>query len=224
MKNLIIVLGVLALITYRPLCQESRIDTFEEFLGLEYSDLLTKRVESLDQFIRDNFYEHILSEGYRKYLKTIESGEFKRSDWDYSNTGIDSLNALFERSGLWKEIYEKPDTVWIEGDKLHFKTTYFDGQDTLVGEGYNLGQDIGQISNVDSLIQHEMNNLTFNLYGKFLRGMDLVQALDSTIILYVDAKQAAGNISPEIIASALLKMDANLSDYFVKRIIAIELF
>ena len=224
MKNHIIILGVLVLITYRPLCQESRIDTFEEFLGHEYSELLTKRVESVDQFIRDNFYEHGLSEGYRKYLKTIESGEFKRSDWDYSNTGIDSLNALFEKSGLWEEIYEKPDTVWIEGDKLHFKTTYFDGKDTLVGEGYTFGQDIGHISNVDSLIQQEMNNLTFNLYGKFFRGLDLVQAPDSTIISYVDAKQAAGNISPEIIASALLKMDANLSDYFVKRIIAIELF
>ena len=47
---------------------------------------------------------------------------------------------------------------------------------------------------------------------------------NTEIMEYIDAKDAVGYLNPERIASSLLKSEIDVENYFIKRIIAIELF
>ncbi len=44
------------------------------------------------------------------------------------------------------------------------------------------------------------------------------------IMEYVDAKDAVGFLNPQRMASSILKSEIDVNNYFIKRIIAIELF
>lgn len=67
-------------------------------------------------------------------------------------------------------------------------------------------------------------NPSFNMEGDFMKGLDLIQASDSMVIEYLSSKEATTNIPILAIVDGLLKGNVDYTDYFVKRIIVVELF
>jgi hypothetical protein len=68
------------------------------------------------------------------------------------------------------------------------------------------------------------SSLSFNRNGKFIYALEKFSNNDSTIIEYLDAKEAVGNISPSLISSGLLASISNPSEPFVKKIILLEIY
>lgn len=75
-----------------------------------------------------------------------------------------------------------------------------------------------------SLTNEEFPLKTFNKFGKYLKGLELIQESDSTIINYIKIKKAIGDVSKNILADGLLKNNVDFSDYFIKRIIVVEFY
>ncbi len=203
---------------------DPRIETFESFLGEDNSELLSEKVKSFELFLKMNFNDLSIEKAYLKYLKSIEDGEFEYAYWKYDGTGYTEINKLIEESGLRREIWLKPDTVWIVDGKLYYEYTYFDSKDTFLTQGNSLFPEDDLIVNQDSIIKTEKQPSTFNINGKYIRGLELVKDNDSAIITYIDNKHALINVAPTIVAGELLYYKADFSDYFIKRIIAIELY
>ena len=204
--------------------RDSRIEKFENFLGKYNSELLSTKVDSFEKFLKINFKDLNLEEAYLEYLNIIESGEFEKTDWKYEGTGYAEINELIERSGFRKEVWLRPDTVWIENGDLHFEYVYIDKKDTSIIKGNSLSPKYDLIENQDSIINIEEQLTTFNINGRFMRGLELIKDSDSTLISYIEDKQTMRDIAPSIIAGRLIYYKADFSDYFIKRIIAIELY
>jgi hypothetical protein len=68
------------------------------------------------------------------------------------------------------------------------------------------------------------NSLHFNTYGQFLYGLAKYAPTDSFIIGYVDAKLLVGNISPSMLSDGLMKLNPDLQESFLKRIIVVEFY
>lgn len=204
--------------------RDSRIEKFENFLGKYNSELLSTKVDSFEKFLKINFKDLNLEEAYFEYLNIIESGEFEKTDWKYEGTGYAEINELIERSGFRKEVWLRPDTVWIENGDLHFEYVYIDKKDTSIIKGNSLSPKYDLIENQDSIINIEKQLTTFNINGRFMRGLEMIKDSDSTLISYIEDKQIMRDIAPSIIAGRLIFYKADFSDYFIKRIIAIELY
>lgn len=78
--------------------------------------------------------------------------------------------------------------------------------------------------NKDAVIEYLNENPSFNMKGDFIKSLDLIQASDSMVIEYLSAKKAASNIPMSVVIDGLLKEEVDYNDYFVKRIIVVELF
>lgn len=224
MRHTLFILTLIILTSCQNHNKDSRIEKFENFLGNDYSELLSRKVDSFEQFLRINFKNLNLNEAYLEYLEIIESGQFENYDWKYEETGRAEINELIENSGLRREIWLRPDTVWIENGDIHYEYYYIDNKDTSYIKGNTISPKYDLVENQDSIINIEKQLSTFNLNGRFIGGLELIKDSDSSLISYIDDKHAATNIAPTIIASGLLYHKADCSDYFIKRIIAIELY
>jgi len=224
MRNIIFIFTLIIITACQNQKTDFRIEKFETFFGKDNSELLSKKVVSFEKFLKINFEDLNLEEAYLGYLNIIESGEFEKSHWKYGGTGYDEINQLIEKSELRREIWLRPDTVWIENGDIHYEYIYIDNKDTSFIKGNTLSPKYDLIENQDSIINIEKQLSTFNLNGRFIRGLELIKDSDSTLISYIDDKHAATNIAPTIIAGGLLYHKADFSDYFIKRIVAIELY
>ena len=211
-----------------------RVQQFEEILGNEKSKALTKKVEFFEKFLSENFENLPVEESYEKFLLEIKSKGWDFDNWKFDSLLLDSMDNICENSGLREEIWLRRDSVWFEGDHLCYFYQYMNEEDTF--EIANFERTDSGISlfgmkprfernlNRDSILEAERNVITFNINGKFVKALEKVMDSDSTIIYYLDAKNASRDISPSLIAHGILYGKPDFSDYFVKRIIVAELF
>jgi hypothetical protein len=202
---------------------KSKIKDFETFLGKEQSEAFTEKVNIFESFLKINFPNLSIKEAYKRYLQEIVNCEYLEKKWNYTGINRDKLDYFVETSGLRKEIYSKPDTVWIQNGNVRYRSYYIESGDTLSTSG-GVFIVTDPSPNFDSIICEIKNEMNFNIHGRFIRGLELIQGQDSTIIKYLDDKYAIANISPSVISDALLYRNADFSNYFVKRIVVAELF
>ena len=205
--------------------QNNRIKIFEDFIGAEYAELLTQKVKSFERFLSINYPSLPYKEACYAYLKTIQNGGYYEANWTYEGTNRNKIDSLFISSGFQKELHWSPDTVWWEKGTVHVEYRYFEGGDTAsIESGEMWSPTFGSNPNVDSILEVAKQMSDFNQYGRYFRALTLIQDSDSTIMDYVGAKKAAGDISPSLLAGGILHRNPDLSDYFIKRIIVIELY
>ena len=65
---------------------------------------------------------------------------------------------------------------------------------------------------------------TFNMIGRWMYGLTSIEHPTPFVKGYIDAKEAAGDISMSIMANAFLHSKPNYNDYMVKRIILVETY
>lgn len=237
-KNLLSIFFV-AILNLSAICQQNDLVGFEKFLGDEKIEALNMLETSFDEFLESNFSNLPTQDKKIKHLLKVvkETGDLD-TNWKFNSTFNIQVIQKLEESGLRKEFWiygyeeytpfyyhqflidsikkENPDTS-LTLDSLQFNKIYeFDEEIEMIGNP----------DSVDGMSYQEWSDslLDFNWRGQFIFAIDKFSKNDSVIMEYLDAKEAAGNISPSLIASGLLYRNSNLDEAFAKRIILMELY
>jgi len=223
--KIVLVLFCFALTTGLNDLQNNRIKIFEEFIGADYTELLNLKAKSFERFLSVNYPSLPYKEACYSYLNTIRNGGHYEANWSYEGTNRKKIDSLFVSSGFQKEIRWSPDTVWWENGSVRMEYRYIDGCDTAsIEDGEMWSPRFGSNPNIDSILEAVKQMSDFNPYGRYYRALDLIKSSDPTIINYLDAKKAGGDIEPSLVAGGILHHNPDLSDYFIKRIIVVELY
>jgi len=195
---------------------ESEIVTFENELGIEESQGLTNVVAHFERQLLKRYPTSTLIEAYEKHLNCIlNSDGLSITQWIPAQFKKDSIFSVYS-NGLIKEIWIKPDSVWI-ADSLLFKQ--YRGNKNPTSRKIR-----DRITNYDSLVYYEQKTETFNSQGKYLNAIRVIRDSNEIAKWYYEMKSNAGTVSPHVTAQVLLNSRLELDDYLVKRIIIIEAF
>lgn len=238
MKNITLTILTFILSSAILFGQKSDLTGFESFLGKEKTAALNELNRSFESFLKTNFPK-IDNENNRiyKFLEGYKNWSVLEKEWiiDYANAK-ETLEQV-EKSGLriefWKYGYEtyKPEYQIDSSILLQEDTSNLD---TLsLEELYldNIEEEIIPITNGDydpeleeKLQRQRDSSQFFNHEGQFIYGLAKYGTNDSLVAGYVDAKYAAGDISPSLIVGGLTIDNLDLSKPLRKRIILMEFY
>lgn len=221
-----IIIVVLIILSCKPQSKDdSRVKRFEEFMGPEMSKSINLTSELLDSIIVKNFAFNDLDSAYRAFLMLCYSDTI---NWD--QISIDSVELQYvkdkaESSGLIDELYLKLIDIQFDDGVIKYEYHYIPKGDSIALSSVTGSAVIPahELSNVDSLIREWRQIKVSNHNNRFTQGLELIMESDSTIINYLEFRKIAGSISTHLIAGYFLHHVEGYSDYFVKRIIAVEL-
>ena len=203
---------------------ECQTTEFDKILGKENSETLDYLVTDFENDFLKRKYPHLDSaNAYRKYLTDIVEGKTN------TRKGISKKSkALFEKSQLRLEIYCIADSTWIEQNpwtdknllvKARTRCKNLDG--TFEYGTMEMPFDEKEISR-DSILKEYMNFVTTNYHGKYLKALNSISDKSEFLSDFVKTKEI-GEIAFYVIAEWLLDYNVNLDDYYIKRIIVIEI-
>jgi hypothetical protein len=202
--------------------QKSNIKKFENFLGKEKSNVLNQQVVWFENFLLHQFGGVSIEEAYKVFLKTLSEDRWEEIDWNYDSINKKQLDELSESSGLRKEIWLLPDSVWIDEKTIHTSYKYmFNGYNT--GSTSEFSCRYCSADELDSLLISELRNYKFNYSGEFIRGLEIVLDGHFFIKSYLEEKKELNALGPSVIADWMLRANLDFSNYFIKRIIIAEL-
>lgn len=193
---------------------------FENHLPATDQKLLENIVSSYDNLIKtvyngkvDEFYS--LIESNKPTLKELMKEEYCE------------LVKMFDESNLeYKSKNVKYDSVYMSNQGNIISVMQ---EEDIIKDELQLDEEI-EIFPQGSTVEEQLNEVKKRGYWRFISESSFKLALSKIaknkpeIQEYVDRKDAVGYISPKLMAKSLLENNINENDYFIKRIIAIELF
>jgi hypothetical protein len=217
MRNLIIILIFISLLACNQNIEknDTSIGKFEQILGKQETTYLDEIVADFDNYLADNYPDQNSKfEAYLNDVPKLEVGEYWKIDSNKMKKYRES--SLF---GKYDTIY--PDSVWFDGQTFKIKYPNFN----IVEEIIPLKR-INEEINIDSTINSLRIEPRFLLKeeGTLYLALDSVKQSDYLIITYLDAKEAAGNLSLSILANGLKSYLTESNEYFAKRIFAMNMF
>ena len=233
-KSLTIILFFLTITS----CDKDKRDlrTYNQFLGLEKSNAFEKGVEVFDQFLIDNFSEQpthgLRVEAFLEKLIENPNKIGPDTNWLFNSKWNKEVFQLLESTGMRKEIrlygYEEYDSGLDSSDYI---TLEIEDEDELIPVA---GQDSlefeEQKQRLQKLMENQQNRLDstlwFNVRGKYLQGLKLVQNRDDRILNYIEAVETIGNTNFQIAVEGALEgyEPKDFEDPFIKRIIFAEIY
>ena len=194
---------------------EMQIEKFEKILGKQETTYLNEIVGDLDNYLAENYpYQN---SKFKAYLVDISESKVDKY-WK-----IDSMKIKKYRKsnlfGKYDTIY--PDSVWYDGQTFKIKYSDFDIVEEIIPLKKN-----NKETNIDSTINALRIEPRFLLKteSKFYLALESIQQSDSLMITYLDTKEAAGNLSPAILAGGLKYYLTENNEYFAKRIFVMDLY
>ena len=202
---------------------KKQIAEFELILGEENSETLTSMVVEFENgFLKSKYPKLSIEKAYSEYLTELESnitGNWERP----TKKDIDKFN----QSELKKVVYGLPDSIWVEESENKNRTEYRIRRKYLTSNGeYKIGtleSSIPKVSDEDSLIATLQNHYDINYFGKYREALKSVSIEDKFIKKYLQMTTEAGMMDPRMIAYEMLIADLDFDDYFIKRLIVIEI-
>ena len=194
---------------------QTSIERFEDVLGAQEVIYLDEIISGLDTYLETNYSDRELK--FKSFLIDMREGNVN-DHWE-----IDSIKITkYRKSHLFNkydEIY--PDSVWFDGQT--FVSRFLEIE--LVAEMIPIRKR-GEALDIDSTITALKNEpeLYLKEIGQFYIALDTIQMSDSLIIKYLDAKDAAGSISPSLIAGGLNYSLNEGNEYFAKRIFVMDMY
>jgi hypothetical protein len=193
---------------------------FENNLPPTDQVLLENIVTSYDNFINttysnneNEFFSHIASN--QSTLKEFNMQEYCQ------------LVKLFEKSTLeYKSKNVKYDSVYLSDQGTIISVMQ---EEDIIEDGLQFDEEIEFFSQ-QKTIEEQIEEVKVRGYWRFISDSSFKLALSKIakdkpdIQAYIDRKDVAVYINPKKMAKSMLDNDINENDYFVKRIIAIELF
>ncbi|GER61028.1 hypothetical protein ULMA_31360 [Patiriisocius marinus] len=207
------------------------ITEFERILGKENSKTLTYLVQDFENdFLADEYPNLATDESYERFLEELIDGN-GRVWQEISNESRER----FAKSTLKYEIYSVPDSVWIERDTNKLELSYSNipmvktRLKVLIPDGtfeYNFSEssfNYKEPIDEDSIIKQYMNYVNVNYVGSYVRALNSIPNKSRFLVNYLNIRDAAGIISPVIIASRMLDSKVDFNDYFIRRLIVTEI-
>lgn len=240
------ILTILLLLLAFTACEENRkdLEAFNNLLGTEKTDAFNEGIEAFNMFLDDN-YPNQKSQGLQieMFLKKLSEnleGYGSDSNWIYRTSYNREVLELLENSGMRLEIRKYGYEVYEDGlDSSRYDV--FDND--LDSSGYLLvqieyeiipGQDSAEfIANklrYDSIMEEQNGRLDstlwFNVRGKYIEGLKLIQHRDERIQRYVEAKQNLGNTAYTTAVNEAIDgyEPFDYEDPFIQRILFAEIF
>jgi hypothetical protein len=193
---------------------------FENHLPETDLILLEKIVNSYDNLIKTEYNGKI-----NDFFNQIKLDKPLLND--LNNQEYCELIKMFDKSNLeYKSQKVQYDTVYLsdQGNIISIMQPEDISEDDLV-----LDEDF-LILPPDRTIEDEIEKIKERGYWRFISESSFTSALSKIsnrnieIQEYINAKEAIGYINPQRMASSLAKHEIDVENYFIKRIIAIELF
>jgi len=207
------------------------IAEFERILGKENSETLTYLVQDFENdFLADEYPNLETDKSYERFLEELIDGN-GRVWQEISNESRER----FAKSTLKYEIYSVPDSVWIERDTSKLKLSYSNipmlktKLKVLMPDGtfeYSFSEssfNYKEPINEDSIIKQHMNYVNVNYVGSYVRALNSIPNKSRFLVNYLDIRDAAGIISPVIIANRMFDSKVDFNDYFIRRLIVTEI-
>lgn len=219
-KNILIILIILS--ACKPSSKDPRIAEFEEFLGPEKVTVINDAVLLLDSMIAEKSFQ----EGTNLNLFTFfEDLCFTNPNWNefYNKQDIIKLKEQSKLSGLDYELRISTDTVYSNEEGIVSVYSYIPKDNTTDSfkiEMTNLFDFMIDTDSLSTFNELKQSNI-FNYSGKYISALELIQANDTFLKSYIDAKKN-DMILPCIHVNNINYLNVDYNDYFVKRIIAIE--
>lgn len=192
------------------------IDTFESILGSPETEYLNEIVTDFEEYLDNNYHNQDISSEYKSYLSDIYNNSLTNK-WK-----IDSIKMLkYNKSYLFSKydsIYA--DTVWFENEMVN----YILEDDDLIQSLIPINRGNKEI-NIDSIIEDTKTRPFPNFVSasRFYIALDSIAEKDAFLSEFMKTRTLLPNRLPNVIfARFVLKRNPDYSDYFVKRIIAIE--
>ena len=235
----------------KPL-EKNGLRAFNEALGIEKSKALDKAVESFEDFLKVNFpNQQTYADQAFSFLLELDSAcnegasFYLDSSWTLNSENDKRLVALFENSGLRREIwlfgyegyYPKHDLsdildtniIYLPLDSFSPATIRSDSE--LMEEARYFSKMEGY--NYDTLLksikfkrERRKNSLYTNEYGDFIYGL-LIHSKDSSYAKSIAEAYFKYDISPCVLIPSLIefnKTKVDLTDPLIKRILTVELY
>ena len=212
---------------------------FDKVLGKENIKTLDFLVSDFENDFLKRQYPNLDTEnGYRQFLTELQD---ENTD-NWKRISEKSRNK-FKSSDLRLEMYEFPDSVWIienssmdkiESDSLvYFKQTVpylklrykYTNPDGTVAYTFARGNslELKPNSNLDSIINREINTANFNFVGKYLQALESIKDKGEFYKEFYQTKKSAGFLFPESTAKVMLNYNIDLNDKLNRKIIVLEL-
>ena len=173
----------------------------------------------------DNYIESEFNGNSKEYYKHIESKSAKFTE-SYKKTFCELLDKFDNSTLEYKSIKVKYDSVYFSKDgeirRIRQK------QDIEPGE--KVYEDVIDVFPPGLTNNEQLEKIKLEGYWRFISDSSFKKALleistnNSNIQQYIDRKDAVGYINPYALASSIQILDIDDTDYFIKRIIAVELF
>lgn len=225
------------------LSQNSQVEKFESCIGKEIAKNLDWSVVLLDSLV-SKYYNtsKALDSMYSDFIKEVIN---EQVDWEHFYEGKTILDNYYSQvisCGLADELYLKykgyilkrdfadeealniNDTAEINIIVLEYE---YISKDSIKGLSRNVMWFLSdsEKKNIDSVVLHAKNDIKFNMYNKYSKGLELISKNNKLVEMYMyERKQYYGMVSPSSILKGWEKMEVDTKDYFFRRILAIELF
>ena len=227
LKSLILTVLLLAVWS----CSNDKfVAEFESTLGNENSQFLTELVFDFENdFLKRQYPNLEIESAYKKLMLELRDGQI--DDWKKIST---KSRNKFEKSLLKSEIYQYPDSVWVEKDtaemtikskqpviKSRFKYVSIDGTiEYLEAESSIPPMEYADIA---WLLKRQKESPEFNTSGKYFQALYKVKDRDEFFKKFYERKNSMGFIGAETLASVMLYENVDFNDYLIKRIIMLEI-
>ncbi len=190
-------------------------EKFERILGEQETTYLNEIVCDLDNYLASTYPDQ--ESKFKTYLVDISKSRVK----EYWKIESNKLKKYGETNlfGKYDTIY--PDSVWYGGLSINIKYPDFEFIEEMIPIKRKNGE-----TNIDSMINSLKIEPKYLLIEQsvFYPALDSIQESDSLIINYIDAKEAAGNMSPLILVGGLMYNLNENNEYFAKRIFVMEMY
>jgi hypothetical protein len=219
------------------------IINFEKRLGTESVETLNNLVSDFETNYLKKYYKDVTAdEAYLLFLKDIKNGDSVKQ-YNYKK-----MYEMFKKSKLFSDIYLKVDSVWIAKDKtsdvmeedsifeLDISDPYpkliirFKDQKLKSGyyyEDHSYSSDdrsYFEKYSEEEIIQNGYLRRRFDYIGNYAMALNDIQDRGFVFKNFYKHKESSGGFDMTILASGLLYDKADTSDYFIKRIIVLEIF
>jgi hypothetical protein len=223
--------------------EDKDIINFEKRLGPESVEILNILVADFETNYLKKYYKDVsIDEAYLLFLKDIKKGDSVQ-EYNYKK-----MYEMFKKSKLFSDIYLKVDSVWIAKDKtsdvmeedsifeLDISDPYpkliirFKHQKLKSGyyyEDHSYSSDdrsYFEKYSEEELIQNGYLRRRFDYIGNYAIALNDIQDRGFVFKNFYKHKESSGGFDMTILASGLLYDKADTSDYFIKRIIVLEIF
>jgi hypothetical protein len=244
MKN--IILTILTSVFIIQGCTQKKKDNdiivFESTLSNKNAKELNEIIKEFDNYLLARFpSNNSIDSSYRLFLtKICLSDDFFLSKSD--SLFLVKLRNRFSNSGLQKELLLTPDTMFLinENKGLFRRYIYIDSQMDTVGvinDTFPLPPNPRNIDFTEIDFYNFLNKKhqlqLFNVFGEYFRGLKKIKNRNTFISSYIEEKMQvlidsgqlrySGFNDFKLFACGLKSQNIDFSDYFIKRIIVIEL-